>query len=55
MPSGYVLHRLLVIPKPGDQVEVDGQFTITVSEADSRSIQRLRIQSLGSDFRRHSG
>lgn len=48
--SGYVLHRLRAIPKPGDRIELDENFTITVSQADSRGIQRLRTQSKGRDF-----
>jgi len=48
--SGYVLHRLRVIPKPGDRLELEEQFTITISQADSRGIRRLRIQSRDRDF-----
>jgi CBS domain containing-hemolysin-like protein len=48
--SGYVLHRLRVIPKPGDRLDLDEHFAITISQADSRGIQRLRIQSKEKDF-----
>lgn len=48
--SGYVLHRLRVIPKVGDRIDLEEHFTITISEADSRGIQRLRIQSKEKDF-----
>jgi magnesium and cobalt exporter, CNNM family len=48
--SGYVLHRLRVIPKVGDRIDLGDHFTITVSQADTRGIQRLRIQSKNGDF-----
>jgi CBS domain containing-hemolysin-like protein len=52
--SGYVLKRLKAIPKPGDQIELDDHYVITISRADSRGIQSVRIQSKDRDFVRLS-
>ena len=40
--AGYVLAALGDLPKPGDNVQVDGH-TITVTELDGRRIARLRV------------
>lgn len=42
--AGYILERVGAIPKPGAQVEAE-DLTITVLEADARSVRRVRIQS----------
>jgi CBS domain containing-hemolysin-like protein len=48
--SGYVLDRMRAIPSLGDRIELDEDFSITISQSDARGIQRLRIQSKNRDF-----
>ncbi|AEH08402.1 MULTISPECIES: hemolysin family protein [Protofrankia] len=40
--AGVVLHRLGRIPKPGDQVDVEGQL-LTVEEMDHHRVSRVRL------------
>jgi putative hemolysin len=41
--AGYILDQRGTIPKPGDKIETDA-LTITISDADARSIRRVRIR-----------
>ena len=47
--AGYILDRTGAIPKPGDKLESDG-LVITVSDADSRRIRKVRIRSNAGNF-----
>ena len=50
--AGYILEQAGTIPKPGETVEMD-TFYITISDADMRSIRRVRIRNkFGSFIRR---
>ena len=47
--AGYILDRTGNIPKPGDRVET-GDLVITISDADSRRIRKVRIRSKAGNF-----
>jgi CBS domain containing-hemolysin-like protein len=45
--GGLVFHRMGKVPRVGDRVSLDG-VTLTVTEADERTVKRLRVE-LGAD------
>ncbi|MDE0300337.1 MAG: hemolysin family protein [Candidatus Poribacteria bacterium] len=47
--AGFVLDRVGNIPNPGDKIETD-DFVITVSDADARSIRKVRIRRKSGSF-----
>ena len=42
--AGYILERTGTIPRPGDEIETD-KLIIVISDADARSIRRVRIRN----------
>lgn len=47
--AGYVLERTGTIPRPGDEIETDS-LKIVISDADARSIRRVRIRNMCGSF-----
>lgn len=47
--AGYILDRTGSIPKPGDKIETE-DLAITISDADSRRIRKVRIRSKAGNF-----
>ena len=50
--AGYILDRMGAIPKPGEEIDVEDDLTITISDADARAIRKVRIRHKLGNFTR---